>query len=80
MARHETEMHRQRRELLDAMRAIRDMAHWRGDETPEQMARYIGAIWHTAHAAIRACQSPCEDGLFADGAQMDLQDRKVLAR
>jgi hypothetical protein len=65
MARHETEMHQQRRELVAYVRELLDrrVIHWR------DVPAHIRAI-------VVAGKPQYDTGLFADRSQFDLADRK----
>lgn len=77
MARHETEMHRQRRELIAALKVAREgfglIANSHTDRLIKQMASHH---FQQCQAALKAVQPPCDEGLFADHRQLDLADRK----
>lgn len=78
MARHESEMHRQRRELLEALGQILELAKIRDKDDAQGMQKTIGMIWHAAYTAVHRCIPPCDDGLFADNRQLDLADRRDI--
>lgn len=68
MAKHETEMHRQRRIAVEALKAIRDVARFGN----------FGIIWRIAEDALRQIEPKCDQGLFAERNQLDLADRPDL--
>jgi len=68
MAKHESEMHRQRRIALEALQAICHLPGLHG--TPLSVAKHI------AQTAINDICGRYDQGLFADHRQMDLADRK----
>ena len=72
MSRHETEMHRQRRIALDALREIARFCA--KEKHPEPAAIGLFAL-----AAIREIEQ-CGTGIFGDHSQMDLADRRDLER
>lgn len=79
MARHETEMHRQRRILADALREIVQMAENRPViRMPNGMM--LGNF--ARQALFRAGQPDkvADAGLFSDRSQLDLADRPDLKR
>jgi hypothetical protein len=72
MARHETEMHRQRDTLRGAIEAIIAYA-----EYPDDMSgNRLNKIKEIARAALHTAFSKADIGLFADRSQIDMQDRK----
>jgi len=76
MSKHETEMHRDRRELIAALRAICQLH----DPAMKQSRAFFAAI-QVAHMLLdRFPQPPCDDGLFGDNSQMDLADRRDIKR
>jgi hypothetical protein len=75
MSKHETEMHRDRRELIAALRAILRAFEQTG---PNARTEYLATLANAAKLLERFPQEPCDDGLFGDHRQMDLADRRDL--
>lgn len=76
MSKHETEMHRQRFQLLKAMCQIRNIAE--NDRDYDAQTR-INMIIGATRGAINACKSPA-GGMFETERQLDFADRQDLKR
>lgn len=79
MARHETEMHRQRRELLEALRVLLFCLDSPTEEVQRAAALFRPAI-EQARVVVKAVTPKCNIGMFQDERQLDFADRTDLKR
>jgi hypothetical protein len=77
MARHESEMHRHRAELQEALRSLLFCLDSPSPEVQRAAALFQPAI-QKARATLKATLPRCDHGLFGDHSQMNLQDRKDI--
>lgn len=73
MSRHESEMHRHRRQAIELLRRLQEWASVTGGwEAP---------VWRDVERFLAQFPpEPCDVGLFGDNRQLDLADRKDLKR